>query len=98
MTITSEGDAHTVGTGRVTFRPVVCRRNSDGTLWVPSHPPGWTNAEALHALFAGNDFFYYVGIRKLSRWLPGIWVTTGRVWRFEDPTLLKVLTPRRLPR
>ncbi len=85
-------------TGRVTFRPVVCRRNSDGTLWTPAHPPGWNNADALHALFAGDNFFYYVGIRKLSPWLPGIWIKTDRVWRFEDATVFTVLTPRRIPR
>ena len=80
------------GSGRVLFRPTVCRRRSDGSFWAPSFPPFWTDCHAI--LDLRQPKFYFIGMARPC-WLPGVWITTGETWTFEDPGLFEILTPRR---
>lgn len=65
------------------FRPTICRRISDNSLWKPSHP-GYPTL--------WHDF-HFVGIRKL-RLIPGIWRVTGRTWQFREEHLFDVVALR----
>lgn len=58
---------------------MVCRRKTDGTLWMPSAPPHWDYGHALAALIDRKPRFYFL---RLHRFRNGYILNRGKVWEF----------------
>ena len=63
----------------------LCIRRSDGTVWEPSHPDGYTEGDAIADVLLGRSrwFFRQVEWRPSPWWRfwsRGRWVRSGDVW------------------
>lgn len=71
------------GSGVLTSSTKVARRPSDGAIFEPSCPPGYTETDAYAELLSGDSGFYFLRIEPaVRRWwhLTPRWRRTGEVW------------------
>lgn len=64
----------------------IVRRCSDGNLFSPSFPPGWTDYDALCSMMRGPEW-YFVSIEKIPPrwyWPFTTYKKTGEIWETED--------------
>lgn len=64
-------------------------RPSNGGWYEPSHPPDWTNEDAIAALISGENTFYFRRVVWFPSywwhfWTRGQWVRTGEIWEPES--------------
>ncbi|KKM56459.1 hypothetical protein LCGC14_1551640 [marine sediment metagenome] len=61
-------------------------RRSDGKLFFPSFPPGWTDYDAYCSMFAGGGY-YFIGIKRIPPrwyWPFTTYQKTGEIWETKD--------------
>lgn len=65
----------------------LCRRKTDGAIFRPSFPDGYTQKDAFTDMMRGQMRFYFQGVRwEPRKWwqMRGRWVDTGEVWEPES--------------
>lgn len=70
----------------------------DGTFYRPSYPDGWTEGDALAAMFSRTvQRFYFREVRRVHRWiLPDYWEDTGTIWQPESGSFKVLSSPEEI--